>query len=122
MANRIVKDSGLPIFVKEIAVASTVVANQLIGLGSVVGLANDAARLAEDGNYYVNVDTAALVRIDAVAVAFTKGAPVYATSAFAIAASSASGSRLIGYADRAKSGSSGPLWLQLVPSASPAAA
>jgi hypothetical protein len=121
MANKIVKDSGLPIFVKEIAVPEGTLANALVKQGTVAGLANDAARLADDGLYYVNVDTAALIRVDSVAIAFTKGDPVWLTSANAIAAATASGSRIIGYADRTKSAPSAALWVQLVPSAQPAA-
>lgn len=117
MANKIVKDSGLPIFVKEIDVPQATLANALVSKGVIAGLANDAPHLGEDGLYYVNVDTAALIRVDSVAIAFTKGAPVWLTSGNAIAASTASGSRIIGYADRAKSAPSASLWVQLVPSA-----
>lgn len=117
MANKIVKDSGLPIFVKQITVPQATVANQLVSLGAVAGLANDAARLGDDSLYYVNVDTAALIRVDAVAVAFTDKQPVWLTSGGAIANATASGSRIIGYADRPKNGTSAPLWVQLVPSA-----
>lgn len=116
MANKIVKDSLLAIFVKEVQVANTVKANDLVAVGAVVGLAGDNPRQGEDGNYYTTVDTAALVRIDAVAIAFTDKAPVYITSGGAVSGT-ASGNTLIGYADRPKGAASGPLQLQLIPKA-----
>lgn len=116
MANKIVKDSLLAIFVKEIQVANTVQPNDLVAVGAVVGLAGDTPRKGEDGNYYTTVDTAALVRIDNVAIAFTDKAPVYITPGGAISGTATSNT-LIGYADRPKSSASGPLQLQLIPKA-----
>ena len=121
MANKIVKDSGLPIFVKTIAVPEATLVNALVNEGSKIGLANDAPRKGGDGLFYVQVDTAALIRVSGVAIAFTNGAPVWMTSGNAIAAATASGSRLIGYADRPKGAPSGDLWVQLVPTATAAA-
>lgn len=115
MANKIVKDSGLPIFVKEITVPSNTLPNALVRLGSVAGLAGDYPRTGEDTLSYVSVDTAALIRIDAIALAFTDKAPVYMTSGGAIANATATGSFIIGYADRAKGAPSGPLFVQLDP-------
>lgn len=118
MANKIVKDSQLPIFVKQIAVPQGTAIGTLVRTGAKAGLTGDTPRLAaDDGLYYTTVDTAALIRVDAVAIAFLDGAPVYLTSALAIAAASATGSALIGYADRAKGSASGPLHIQLDPSA-----
>ena len=121
MANKIVRDSHLPIFVKSVDVPEATLVNALIGKGSIVGLANDKPRKGEDGLFYVMLDTAAEIRVDAVTGVWAIGAPVYMTSGFAPATGSASGSRLIGYATRAKTNASAPLWIQLVPSAAVAA-
>lgn len=117
MANNIVKDSGLAIFVKEISVAEATKANDLVRLGSVAGLAGDAPRKGQDGKFYVSVDTAALIRLDAVTGAYTDKAPVYMTSAGAVAAASAAGAVVIGYADRPKAAAAGKLFVQLTPAA-----
>lgn len=117
MASRIVKDSRLPIFVKEIPVANTVKSNDFVAQGAVRGLAGfDAKGPAQDGLYYVTVDTAALIRVEGVAIAFTDKAPVYVTPGGAITAT-ASGNALLGYADRPKQAAAGNLFIQLVPSA-----
>lgn len=117
MANRIVKESGLAIFVKHVKVADGNVAiNTLVQEGAKHGLVGDTPRQGEDGNWYASVDTAALVRVSNVAIAFTNGAPVYLTPGGAISATATSNS-LIGYADRPKGAPSGDLWLQLVPTA-----
>ncbi len=116
MASRIVKDSHLPIFVKEIPVANTVKSNDFVAQGAVRGLAGFDAKPGQDGLFYVTVDTAALIRVEGVAVAFTDKAPVYVTPGGAITAT-ASGNALIGYADRPKAAASGNLFIQLVPSA-----
>lgn len=114
MANKIVKDSQLSIFVKEVQVPQNTAINDLVSVGAVAGLAGDTARQGEDGNYYTTVDTAALIRVSGVAIAFTDKAPVYVTPGGAISGSS-SGNTAIGYADRPKGAASGDLWVQLVP-------
>lgn len=114
MASKIAKDSGLNIFVKEIPCASSVHTNDWVVSGAKRGLAGIDARLGEDGNYYTTVDTAALIRSDANTIAFTDGGPVYVTSGGAFNGT-ASANTLIGYADRAKTTTSGPLFIQLVP-------
>lgn len=119
MANMIVKDSGLAIFVKETQVPANTKVNTLVLVGGKRGLAGFDALLGEDGKWYTTVDTAAHIKVEGVAVAFTDGAPVYATPAGAITAT-ASGNTLIGYADREKSAAAGPLHLQLVPGATTA--
>lgn len=116
MANRIVKDSGLPIFVKTVEVPENTAINTLVVQGAKHGLVGDTPRKGEDGKFYANVDTAALVRISGVAIAFTNGQPVYATPGAAISGTATSNT-LIGYADEPKGAPSGDLWLQLVPTA-----
>lgn len=116
MANKIVKDSALPIFVKHVEVPENTPINTLVVQGAKHGLVGDTPRKGEDGKFYCSVDTAALVRIDGVALAFTNGAPVYATPTAQVSAT-ATGNSLIGYADRPKGATSGPLQLQLVPTA-----
>lgn len=116
MANKIVKDSLLSIFVKEVSVPQGTAINTLVTQGAKTGLVGDTPRLGEDGNWWTTVDTAALVRIDAVALAFTNGQAVYLTPGGAVSATATSNT-LIGYADRAKGAASGPLQLQLIPRA-----
>lgn len=119
MSNKIVKDSGLPIFVKEVValaaggnLANLPKANDVIAVGAVVGLVGAEPRLGEDGAYYTTVDTAALVRISGVAGAVADKAPVYLSGG---AVSGTAGGTAIGYADRAKATGTGDLWVQLVP-------
>lgn len=122
MANKIVKDSGLAIFVKEVQVAAAGTAatdvpkiNDLFtGAGAKVGIIGDTPRKGEDGAFYATVDTAALVRIDGVTVALTDGQAVFITPGKAIS-TTASGNTLVGYADRPKTSASGPAFVQLVP-------
>lgn len=117
MANKIVKDSGLAIFVKHVQVANGDVAiNTLVREGAKHGLVGDKPRKGEDDNWYASVDTAALVRVSGVAIAFANGDPVYMTPGGAISATATS-NFLIGYADRPKGAPSGDLWVQLVPTA-----
>jgi hypothetical protein len=130
MANKIVKDSALPIFVKDVQVAASGTdsssanasfpkANDLVQVGAVAGLIGQRPRKGEDGAFYSTVDTAALVRISGVSGTFTDKQPVYLNgSTKAIAGAAGSGLACIGYADRPKTNSaSGDLWVQLVPSA-----
>lgn len=121
MANNIVKDSLLPIFVKQVQVPQGTAIGTLIttaGAGK-IGVSGDTPRKGEDGNYYTTVDTAALVQFSAVSGTWTDGAPVYVTPGGAISATSNTGANtLIGYADRPKSASAaGLLYVQLVPRA-----
>lgn len=113
MANKVVKDSGLSIFVKEIAVPEATEINALVRVGAKAGLAGNKPYEGEDGNFYVTVDTAALVRVTS-AVAFTDGQTAYMTSTGTVV-TTATGNVAIGYADRAKVTGAGDLWLQLVP-------
>lgn len=117
MANRIVKDSALPIFVKEIDVPEGTLINALVRKGAKVGLCGDTPRLGEDGKFYTTVDTAALVRLESVANAFTDGQTVFMNATTGAVTNSATGSFAIGYADRAKSSGAADLWVQLVPTA-----
>ena len=116
MANKIVKDSGLAIFVKTVEVPESAKINDFVRQGAKHGLVGDTPRKGEDGKFYANVDTAALVRVSGVSGAFTNGAPVYATSTNTITGT-AGENALVGYADRAKATGTGELWLQLVPTA-----
>lgn len=118
MAQSIVKDSHLPIFVQEVDVASTVKGNDWVEKGAVRGLAGYDATIGEDGNYYVTVDTAAEIRFDAAAGAFDIGTPVYRKTADGtFASASGAGLVLIGYATRKKAAAAGKLFVQLVPQA-----
>lgn len=112
MANKIVKDSGLAIFVKEVAVPEGTAINTLVRVGAVAGLVGDTPREGEDGNFYTTIDTAALIRVDA-AAAFTDKQTVYFNGTTVV--TTATGNVAIGYADRAKSSGAGDLWVQLVP-------
>lgn len=126
MANKIVKESGLAIFVKDVQVAASGTAlanvpqsNDVIIVGAVAGLVGQRPKQGEDGAFYATVDTAALVRISGVAVIFTDKQPVYLkASDKSIANAAGSGLTCIGYADRPKpSATAGDLWVQLVPAA-----
>lgn len=118
MAQMIVKDSNLPIFVKQAQVLSSNVVNDFVVNGAIRGLVGFTPRLGQDGNYWTTVDTAADVRFTNVAIAFTNGASVYwNTSTNAIASAAGTGIVLIGYANRAKSATAGDLHVQLVPQA-----
>lgn len=114
MANKIVSDSALSIFVKHVQVPSTTKLGDLVRQGSYVGLAGDTPYKGQDGKFYVSVDTAALIRVEKVAVALTAGAPVYLGSDGKILAAPATGAVLIGIADRAKAAASADAWIQLV--------
>lgn len=124
MANKIVKDSGLAIFVKEVQVAAANAdttatsfpkINDIVSIGAIVGLIGDTPRKGQDGAYYTTVDTAALVRVSGVSGTFTDKAPVYLTSGGAVSGT-ATNNIAVGYADRPKTaGAAGDLWVQLVP-------
>lgn len=130
MSNKIVKDSNLPIFVKDVQVAPTGTdssaantsfpkSNDLVQVGAIAGLIGQRPRKGEDGAFYATVDTAALVRISGVAGTFTDKQPVYLTAADkSLSGASGTGKACIGYADRPKTNSAtGDLWVQLVPNA-----
>lgn len=126
MANKVVKESGLPIFVKDVKVlasggdiATLPKSNDVVQVGAVAGLVGQRPRKGEDGAYYATVDTAALVRISGVTGTFTDKQPVYLTAADkSIGSAAGTGIACIGYADRPKTSSgAGDLWVQLVPTA-----
>ena len=124
MANKVIKDSLLAIFVKQVQVAAPGTAeasvpkvNDLIVAGTKIGLIGDTPRLGEDTAWYSTVDTAATILLENVSGTYADGSPVYRTSGGAITGT-ASGNTLIGYADRPKTASAaGLLWVQLVPRA-----
>lgn len=129
MANKVVKESGLAIFVKDVQVAPSTKAttdadfpksNDLIAVGAVAGLVGQRPRKGEDGAFYATVDTAALVRVSGVSGKYDDKAPVYfKASDKSLASAAGTGLSLIGYADRAKTTTAaGDLWVQLVPRAS----
>lgn len=126
MANKVVKESGLPIFVKDVQVLATggdvttlAKPNDLVIVGAVAGLVGQTPRKGEDGAYYATVDTAALVRISGVAVVLTDKQPVYLkASDKSIGTATGAGISCIGYADRPKpSATAGDAWVQLIPAA-----
>ena len=125
MANKIVKDSLLPIFVKQVQVAAAGTAegsvpkvNDFVAVGAVKGLVGDTPRKGEDGAFYSTVDTAAHIMLESVSGVWTDKSPVYRTSGGSITGT-ASGNTLIGYAERPKPNTAaGILHVQLVPSAS----
>lgn len=118
MAQHIVKDSHLAIFVQEVDVASTVKGDDWVEKGAIRGLAGYDGRLAEDGKYYTTVDTAAEVRFDAVSGAFAIGDSVYRkTDGSAFVKAATADHTLIGVATRAKLAASGKLFVQLIPQA-----
>lgn len=129
MANKVVKESGLPIFVKDVQVAAANAdvkaadfpkSNDLVSVGAVAGLVGQRPRQGEDGTWHATVDTAALVRVSGVSGAFTDKSPVYfKASDKSVAGAAGAGLTLIGYADRPKTATAaGDLWVQLVPRAS----
>lgn len=112
MAQFIVKDSRLPIFVKQVPVASGTVAGTFVIQGNKFGLAGFNAKPSQDGTtFYVTVDTAAHIRFTGIAIAFTDGQTVYWNAG---AVSATTGTK-IGYAERAKGAAAGDLHVQLVP-------
>lgn len=124
MANaRIVKDSLLAIFVKQVQAApagtdpaAVPALNTFVNIGGKVGVLGDTPRKGEDGAYYTTVDTAALLQFDGVTGTWIDGAAVYVSSTGKI--TSTSTDTLIGYADRPKSNTAaGLLYVQLVPRA-----
>lgn len=132
MAAKIVKDSASwsSLWVKTVNLGSTESAlpggsaaasiNQIVKVGNKIGVTVDVARLREDGNYYAQIDTAALVRISGTAGTAGEGATVYMTSAGAINFT-ASGNTAIGYLDEPKTSAGQDIWVQLVPGLAPAA-
>ena len=121
MAHKIVNDSNwASLWVKEVNLgddenALPAVNDLHIGSGAKIGLIGDTPRLGEDGDYYSTVDTAALIRLEAVSGTFTDGQAVYVTSAGVITGTATDNTR-IGYANRPKAASgAGDLYVQLVP-------
>lgn len=126
MANKIVKESGLAIFVKEVqvapagtAVANVPKSNDLVQVGAVAGLVGQAPKQGEDGAWYATVDTAAHARISGVTGTFTDKQPVYLKATDkSIAGAAGTGLACIGYAERPKTNTAaGDLHVQLIPSA-----
>lgn len=126
MASKVVKVSGLSIFVKDVQVlaaggdiATLPKVNDLVQVGAVAGLVGQTPRKGEDGAYYATVDTAALIRVSGVSGAFTDKQPVYLTASDkSLGTASGTGKSCIGYADRPKTATAaGDVWVQLVPAA-----
>lgn len=123
MASKVVKVSGLSIFVKDVQVAAAGTAladvpkvNDLVAVGNVAGLVGQTPRKGEDGAFYATVDTAALIRVSNVSGAYADKATVYLkASDKSLASAAGSGLAPIGYADRPKGAPAGELWVQLVP-------
>jgi len=114
MANKIVKDSGLNIFVKQVEVPESAKTGTLVVVGAIRGLTGYDPVKGMDGKFYCTVDTAAYFRQDNVAEAFTVGQTVYAKTDGTLTAT-ATGNTAIGYTDRAKSAAAGKLFVQLTP-------
>lgn len=88
--------------------------DQFVTVGVKRGLVVDSPYAGPDGNLYGVVGTADLIRVDAVSDAFTDGQKVYVTGAGVFTATATSNT-IVGYADRAKGATSGPLFVKLVP-------
>ncbi|ACY35910.1 hypothetical protein CMP1-14 [Clavibacter phage CMP1] len=114
MAMKTVKDSNLPIFVKQVEVPAGTKTGAFVVVGSIRGLAIQDARVGENGKSYVTVDTAAYIRIDGVAEAFAVGAPVYVKTDGSFTGT-ATGNTAVGYTDREKPAVAGKLFVQLTP-------
>lgn len=124
MANKVVKESGLAIFVKDVLVAAAGTAeadipqsNDFIVVGNIAGLVGQRPKQGEDGAFYATVDTAALVRVSGVTGAFADKATVYRKTADGTyGTASGAGVVAVGYTDRPKTATAaGELWIQLVP-------
>lgn len=117
MAMKIVSDSRVPAFVADsVPVASTVKGGDFVNVGAIRGLAGFDATQGDDGLYYTNVDTAALIRVDAVAGAFAVGDSAYRkTTDGTWAKASGADLVLVGRVARAKGAAAGPLFVRLIP-------
>lgn len=126
MAAKVVKDSAnwASIWVKTVNLGATesslpggsaaAAINQIVRVGAKIGIIVDTPRLREDGNYYAQIDTAALVRISGTSGTASEGATVYITSAGVVTFTSAS-NFAIGYLDEPKTAAGQDIWVQLVP-------
>jgi len=126
MAAKVVKDSAnwASIWVKTVNLGATPAnlpggsvanaINQIARVGSKIGVIVDTPQLREDGNYYAQIDTSALVRISGTAGTGADGAPVFITSGNAVTLTS-TGNFAIGYLDRQKVAAGDDIWVQLVP-------
>ena len=126
MAAKVVKDSAnwASIWVKTVNLGATEASlpggsaaaaiNQIARVGNKIGVIVDTPKLREDGNWYAQIDTAALVRISGTAGTGTDGASVYITAA-GVVTLTASGNFAIGYLDRQKVAAGDDIWVQLVP-------
>jgi len=118
MAQQIVRDSQIPVFVKECSVLNTNVVNDFVVNGAIRGLVGFTPRVGQDGNYWTTVDTAAEIRFAGDTNVWTNGQQVFwNTSTKAIATAAGAGIVSIGYATRAKGATAGNLFVQLVPQA-----
>lgn len=126
MAALVVKDSAnwASIWVKTVNLGSSAAGlpggsvaaaiNQIARVGNKIGVIVDTPQQREDGNYYAQIDLAALVRIKGTAGTATDGATVYVTSA-GVVTLTATGNFAIGFLDRPKLAAGDDIWVQLVP-------
>lgn len=99
-------------------VPSATVAGTFVNVGGGIrGIAINTPRVGTDTLYYSTVDTSCVFVVPANAVAFTAGSPVYVASDNVTFNATASGNTLIGIAWRAKTSTSGPLHIKLIPGA-----
>ena len=120
MAQRIVRDSHLAIFVETVPVAEGTKGDDFVHVGAVRGLAGYDAVAGEDGNFYTNVDTAAEIRVSGVSGEFTVGQSVYVDSDGKFTSAATDGddpNALVGRAVGAKAAAAGDLHIQLIPQA-----
>ena len=92
-------------------------AGTFVIVGGKRGLTANTARLGQNGLSYATVGTGDTIRVDNIAIAFNDGDPVYVTAATGVFSGTATGNVLVGYAYRAKSVASAPLFVVLVPGA-----
>lgn len=132
MAAKVVKDSAnwASIWVKTVNLGSSAAGlpggsvagaiNQIARVGNKIGVIVDTPQLREDGNYYAQIDTSALVRISGTTGTATDGASVYITGAGVVTFTPTS-NFAIGYLDRTKVSAGDDIWVQLVPGLAAAA-
>ena len=89
--------------------------DQFVVVGDKRGLVIDNPYAGSDGNLYGVVGTADLIRVDNNVEAFTDGEKVYVEPDNVTFTATATANTIVGYADRAKGATSGPLFVQLVP-------
>lgn len=131
MANKIIHDSGswASIWIVEVdlGVAAGAEAtlpggslagaiNQIVKIGTQVGIILDTPYLGRDGKYHASIDTAAVVRVTGVSGTATDKQAVYLTSGNAVTLTVGT-NVLIGYAQQAKLATGDDLYVHLVPTA-----